>query len=269
MVSETREVDGAQVIFAWDPSSGAERILLDCAQDQPGCEGGRIAHGGMISSIDGSEFGLVTLDNVFLTWNADGVPQEPIQLEYGEPGVNQLFQSFNEEWIIFRNDFADLKVFDRGGSLIQELEVAPWHLFDRMGRYALGWGFGGETSLLDASDWSVEPFTEDLGGGSIRGAGFSPSSKLVAVGIQGGPMRVFTVAEGQLIARIPVHSVTSVFWVDETHIAVGTDEGLWTVVTLDVDELITIAQAMVLRDFTPEECRTYLVESCSAGSVDG
>ena len=50
---------------------------------------------------------------------------------------------------------------------------------------------------------------------------------------------------------------------DEAHIAVGTGEGLWTVVTLDIDELREIAEGLVLRDFTHDECRTYRISSCA------
>ncbi|UCG40478.1 MAG: protein kinase [Acidimicrobiia bacterium] len=272
VLSETRETNATQVLFTWNPSTGDERILLDCAEDQPGCSGGQIAHVGMISSVDGSEFGLLTTENVFLTWDADGVPRAPVPLDYGDPGINQLFLSFTDEWVVVRNNWSDHKVFDREGNLIEEFDLLgqhPWHLFDASGRYALGWGFDLTTSLLDATDWSVQPFTEDLGEGSVRGAGFSPSSELVALGIQGGPMRVYTVPDGELIARVPLDSAHAIFWVDEAHVAVGTGEGLWTVVTLDIDELREIAEGMVLRDFTPDECRTYRIGSCATGSSDG
>jgi hypothetical protein len=218
-----------------------------------------------LSSIDGSEFGMLTTEHVFLAWDHNGAPLDPVTLDYDMEGPVEMFQSFSAEWIVVRYDWGAYAVFDRDGEKLREVQMFDhiWHRFDRAGRYALGWAFGTDTSLLDTTDWSVQPFTEDLGEGLVRDAGFSPSADLVALGIQGGPMRVFTVPDGELVARIPIDNVVSIHWVDDLHIAVGTRDGLWTVVTLDIDELQDLAGAQLVRDFSPDECRTYRIESCA------
>ena len=120
--------------------------------------------------------------------------------------------------------------------------------------------------MIDASDWSVRAFTGDLGGGLVRDATFSPSGDLVSLGIQGGPQRIMTFPDGDLVARIPLSSVVSSYWIDDEHVAVVTADGLWTVVTLDLDELRSLARGQLHRDFTADECNTYRIDSCAVGS---
>lgn len=266
---ETRDSDGMDQIVVWDGRTGEEAVLLDCAVDVDGCVDGMLDHRGMFSSVDGSEFGLLTSDRVFLAWDSAGRVLSPVPLDYEGGGQTEMLMSFTSNWILVRNDWSYYNVFDRQGRLISEFETFDhgWLRFDRTGEFAVGWGFSpGPVSVIDASDWSVRAFTGDLGGGLVRDATFSPSGDLVSLGIQGGPQRIMTFPDGDLVARIPLSSVVSSYWIDDEHVAVVTADGLWTVVTLDLDELRSLARGQLHRDFTADECNTYRIDSCAVGS---
>ena len=50
---------------------------------------------------------------------------------------------------------------------------------------------------------------------------------------------------------------------DEDHIAVGTGQtGMWTVLTLDINEALARAAGQLTRGFTDEECRVYRIDPC-------
>ena len=256
---------GDERLVWWDPVTGDEATLVDCVSEPDWCTDGSLDHVGMWSSGDGSEFGYLSTDRTFRSWSADGSEGPVLDLAGGDSAPTEMLMSLSDGWVVVRQDWNLYEVFDRDGAMVEQIEVLdhPWLRFDRTGTFGMGWGFGDSVSLIDTSDWSVRLLTDDIGEGLVRGGSFSPSAQRLAVGIQGGPMRVFSVPDGELVARIPIDSVVSSYWIDEDHIAVATREGLWTVVTLDLEELRWIARDQLHRELTADECRTYRIESCS------
>ena len=52
------------------------------------------------------------------------------------------------------------------------------------------------------------------------------------------------------------------WWLDESHIVVGTANGPWTTISLDSEVLLETARSRVRRGFTELECQTYRIDPC-------
>ncbi len=194
------------------------------------------------------------------------MPTGRVTLALGEHGG--FLMGFNEDWVLVRTaDLGGYDVFDRAsGALTSSFEVpsGSWVRFDRAGRIGIAWGFDSTLSILHPDDdWSFEVLTVDLGNGTPRGVALSPTGDRVAVGAQDGFLRIFEVESGELLDEIEIGEVTGAYWIDDSHVGVGTRDGLWTSLTLDPEELVALARAAVQREFTPNECALYRLEVCA------
>ena len=119
----------------------------------------------------------------------------------------------------------------------------------------------GQVSVYDTSSWDL---VSSIGAGQsrIRGLEFSPGASLVMTGATDGFVRVWDSQTGAEVARIPLDGASDAHWLDEQHLAVGTSAGLWTTLTLDVDELRALAVSRLTRGLTQDECDVYLLDPC-------
>lgn len=125
-----------------------------------------------------------------------------------------------------------------------------------------GSGFNKTLSVISTEDWTWELLTVDLGDGTARGVALSPTGDRVAVGVMDGFVRVFEVKTGTLLDIIPLGKAAALHWLDDSRIAAGTRDGLWTVLTLSLDDLQQLAREQLAREFTPNECALYRIDSC-------
>ena len=95
-----------------------------------------------------------------------------------------------------------------------------------------------------------------------RGLALSPDGSRLLTGEVDNYARVFDTRTGAELARIPLPSPSDGYWRDENHVVVGNTEGLWTTLTLDVDELVDLALSRLTRGFSVEECEVYLIDPC-------
>ncbi|HKX74953.1 MAG TPA: WD40 repeat domain-containing protein, partial [Acidimicrobiia bacterium] len=95
-----------------------------------------------------------------------------------------------------------------------------------------------------------------------RGHAISPDGSMLMTASSDGYVRVWDMGSGEELARIPVPDPSDGHWLDDTHIVVGNTQGLWTTLTLDLDELIDLAVSRLTRSFTPEECEVYRINPC-------
>lgn len=168
----------------------------------------------------------------------------------------------SETEVVFTGGAEDLAVIDleTGDSLLTllglEVEVSK-----DGGLLAVVSNSGG-ISLYDTDTWE-ERVSFDAGEARVRGLEFSPDGSKLMTAATDDFVRVWDTTDGSELARIPLAGGSDGHWLDESHIVVGTSEGLWTTLTLDVDELRQLAESRLTRGFTVEECADYLIEPCS------
>jgi WD40 repeat protein len=119
----------------------------------------------------------------------------------------------------------------------------------------------GGMTIYDTSTWEAIS-SPGFGDARIRGMAFSlDGSKFMSSGTDGF-VRIWDTADGAELDRIPLDGVSDGYWLDDAHIVVGTSEGLWTVLSLDVEEVLEAAEEKLTRTFTSEECDTYRIDPC-------
>jgi WD40 repeat protein len=118
----------------------------------------------------------------------------------------------------------------------------------------------GELTVYDTGTWL--PITAIIPGGN-RGIALSPDGSKILIAQNDGYVRIWETSAGTELSRIPLLGASDGYWLDEAHIVVGTATGLWTTITLDLEELKDLAASRLTRGFTAEECETYRIDPCS------
>ena len=120
----------------------------------------------------------------------------------------------------------------------------------------------GHVTLVDTATGKV---VVELGGGEgrVRGLAFSPDGALFMTSATDGFVRIWDVASGTEIERIPLAEDSGDgYWIDDDTIAIGTFNGLWTNIDIWLDSLLDLARSQLLRSFTADECAIYRIEPC-------
>ncbi|MEX2624743.1 MAG: TIR domain-containing protein [Acidimicrobiia bacterium] len=117
----------------------------------------------------------------------------------------------------------------------------------------------GELTVYDTGTW--QPITSFVPG-SNRGISFSPDGSKILIAQNDGYVRIWDTHAGTELFRIPLPGASDGVWLDETHIVIGAATGLWTTITLDLEELKDLAVSRLTRGFTAEECETYRIALC-------
>ncbi|HVR33737.1 MAG TPA: WD40 repeat domain-containing protein, partial [Acidimicrobiia bacterium] len=117
----------------------------------------------------------------------------------------------------------------------------------------------GELTVYYTGTW--QPITSFVPGAN-RGISLSPDGSKLLIAQNDGYVRIWETGAGTELFRIPLLGASDGYWLDEAHIVVGTATGLWTTITLDLDELKDLAASRLTRGFAPEECETYRIDPC-------
>jgi WD40 repeat protein len=115
----------------------------------------------------------------------------------------------------------------------------------------------GELTVYDTGTW--QPITSFVPGAN-RAISLSPDGSKLLIAQNDGYVRIWQTHAGTELTRIPLLGASDGYWLDEAHIVVGTATGLWTTITLDLDELKDLAASRLTRGFTAEECETYRID---------
>jgi WD40 repeat protein len=116
-----------------------------------------------------------------------------------------------------------------------------------------------ELTVYDTGTW--QPITSFSPGGN-RGISFSPDGSKILIAQNDGYVRIWDTHAGTELFRIPLPGASDGYWLDEAHIVIGSATGLWTTITLDLEELKDLAASRLTRGFTAEECETYRINPC-------
>ena len=102
----------------------------------------------------------------------------------------------------------------------------------------------------------------------LRPVAFSPDGKFLATGSGDNTAKVWDVETGQELMTLPgseggVYGVAFSPSDNGSHLALASNDGVVRILTLQIDELLELAQSRVTRSLTSAECKKYLhVEQC-------
>jgi WD40 repeat protein len=116
-----------------------------------------------------------------------------------------------------------------------------------------------ELTVYDTGTWQL---IASFAPGQSRGISFSPDGSKILTAQTDGYVRIWDTHAGNELFRIPLPGASGGVWLDETHIVIGAATGLWTTITLDLEELKELAVSRLTRGFTAGECETYRIEPC-------
>jgi WD40 repeat protein len=275
-----REGEGSEYgpVVVWDPMSGDQHELVGCWTNDEA----------FAMELVGLTAPCVDREGDF-PWQS-GVFVSPDESRF------MVFADHGELWMF---DTTDLALQDHVGR--EEMgvdDVAVWMTPIGLGNDWLAIDVGSDTRVLSTDTWepvaklpagisalskdatrlavagpaTVEVY--DTGGwhllhtlsgyeGRVRGIEFSPEGSRLMTGTTDGFVRVWDLAAGVEIARIPLDGASDGHWLDDQHILVGTSTGVWTIITLDVEEMMELARQRLTRDFTSDECALYRIERCA------
>jgi DNA-binding SARP family transcriptional activator/WD40 repeat protein len=119
-------------------------------------------------------------------------------------------------------------------------------------------------ALYDTETWDTVWDPVEAHDGGVGEIDFSPDgTKLMTIG-RDGFVKVWSTSSGELLHTIPLGDdfAKGAAFVDDEHIAIGTQNGLLAVLTVDIEELVEIARSRLTRQLTDQECVTYLHRPC-------
>lgn len=179
----------------------------------------------------------------------------------GQGGV----EAFGRDWIAVSTGspaaaFTELKVFAIPS--LEELASFPGGLValtSDAGLLATPDRRGG-FSIYDTSTWRIVADAE-IGDGRIRGLAFSPNGSKLMTSATDLTVRVWDVETGVELHRIPLGLVGDGHWLDEEHLFVEF-QGLWTTVSLNLNEVAELAVDRLTRGLTEDECASFRIDPC-------
>jgi hypothetical protein len=118
---------------------------------------------------------------------------------------------------------------------------------------------GGGLRIVETDSWTEIAIGDDFG--NVRGISFSPDESKVALG-NTDRLIIFDLEELTTAQVLEVPAVQSVYWIDDETLAIGTEDGVWGVVSLSTDDLIGQIRSGLRRTFTAAECATYRIDPC-------
>lgn len=265
---------------AWDPDSGATEELGGCwvaasAAVQGRATGARVeCSGGDGEWYDTDRVFLDTAGTRLLVTSVDGGLRfhDPASLELTE--VSQLPDGlaavlvYEGDWFVASEAPSELS---GGPTRLSVVEAESGEVVKtvtgvnaartRDGSLVAVTVAEGAVDIYETSAWEVVA-AFSISDARIRGFEFSPDGSKLMTGATDAFVRIWATDSGRELSRIPLEGASDAHWLDETHLLVGTSDGLWTTLTLDTDELVVLARSRVTRGFTPDECDAYLIESC-------
>lgn len=274
----TEAARGGAVV--WNPADDSTTELIGCwitltvlrqtpYGEMPQCEDGEDQPFGVDRALTNPQGTTLLLENAIPGVGEvrlfDAETLEPGgTLQLPKPYVNAWL--FGGEWILVsdtdtsRGSAEQLAILelDSGEQLVQM--VGGKAAISRDGAL-VAVSSAGAVTVYESAAWE-ERATVGGDGTRVRGLEFSPDGSKLMTATTDNFVRVWDTTDGSELARIPLTGPSDGHWLDESHIVVGTSEGLWTTLTLNVEELRQLAASRLTRGFTTEECNDYRIDPC-------
>jgi hypothetical protein len=240
---------GGRIPIAGCPVDWTTGVCLDSGQP-------RASDLYVSTSIDGTE--LLKRENGVFTL----IDAETLQTIGGYQPKNPInfIDGFTDRFIVGNLDQGDIVIEDRltGEELGRMEQGTDFPAGTSDGSTLVMWN-GLALHVFDTSTWERRKIALDVG--RVRGMTVEYDLRRLALGDESG-LHVFDLDSGELLADVPMPSVSDAHWLDEATLLVGTNTGIWAKVSLDPNDLIASAAAGVTRGFTTDECTTYRIDPC-------
>ncbi len=258
-------------ITAYNPATGDRTILAGCFVADPDAafvceptgEPARLILEHV--SVDGTEIMLRDVTDLSFddipAWEfvdpADGSRRSLIQpIDYVD-----TIERFTAEWVfgdvgdsfavLDRPDGTEIARFPR---FTNRTEIT--HAGDRIIQAA-----GTNVMVIEVASWTSEIVEFGADFGRVRGMGFSPDDRLLALGGDNA-MFIVDLEQAAVVETFPVAGVSDIHWIDDETLVIGTKFGVWATISRDVTQLNQLAVDSLTRGFTFEECTTYGIDPC-------
>jgi WD40 repeat protein/DNA-binding SARP family transcriptional activator len=256
---------GSTSATVWDAASGSEVFVISA----PGVASHRKvawSPDGTWLAVAGAERGRVSI--------VDRAGQEVAAYEGPEFEMHDVAVSPDGSllalatWFAGRIDLeaSTVKLWDRQhGEVVRELAMpAEGVAFAPDGDRVATVGWGGLGKIWDLTTGDVVTLAGHTG--TIFDVAFAPDGSRLATAGFDGTVRLWDPDVGRALLVLDAHEgpVFQVrFNADGTKLATSSPDGTVRVWALDLDDLVTLAQERLTRNFTREECRQYLhVDQC-------
>ena len=272
--------DEAGPVVVWDPEDDSRIPLVGChafkgdgnvaflEEGEAVCiDGGDdwLPAVGLWVDPAGERLLISTADGEMLTFDARTL--EFIERAFFDDGSSGV-EAFGGDWIVFSDSKTNLPV---GTTKLTIVDTESFEVItefrgavpeiDEVGSRLSVHDLDGGIDIYDTTTWERVAKLR-AGEARIRGLEFSPGGSMLASGAVDGFLRIWDVEAGVELHRIPIESPSDAYWIDDEHLVVGTQWGLWTTITLNTDELVDIALDRLTRGLTTEECATYRIDPC-------
>ncbi len=260
-------------VVAWDPASDSVEEVAGCwttleAVERSGfgsaaipCadrEGDYFYMDGAFLSPDESSLLITYLEKVEI-FDARTLVEQTVP---ALPPGHRTVMAYGGTWLL-SSDGQVAKVVDvSDGRVVATLPTGSsnfWSDVSASGDLVAILEWNRELTVYDTGTW--QPI-RSLVPGPSRGISFSPDGSKILTAQTDGYVRIWDTHAGTELFRIPLPGASDGYWLDETHIVIGSATGLWTTITLDLEELKDLAVSRLTRGFTAEECETYRIDPC-------
>ena len=270
-------VDGETVgpIEVWDPESGERVELTGCWIDQTPDADACLDREGTFPGLehlyvspDGTSLLVGLGDGTGLIYDLPSLEETArFEGEVADYGFEGDIAEYGGSWVVRIDDIVAFTVLDLASQtpvadFTTDCPLSGWALEASPDGRFFAWATDcGEVIIAETSTWEIVS-TIQAHTGRIRGLAFSADASMLMTGATDGTVAVWDTETLVELARIPLEGASDGHFIDDEHVVVGTSEGLWTVLTLDLNELIGLSIDRLTRGFTPEECDRYAINPC-------
>ena len=271
-------------VVAWDPEDGSMTAIVGCSSEFSRDIQSQFGQAGVSCSdpagewlwadsflVDPSGQSPMVTDWFGDVHVFDAETLEPTASYALEPGT---VREFGGDWVV-QSEFASGFSFETGFSIpagLRAVDLGSWETLAEIPGTITALSRDGSllavhlesdvVAVYDTASWEAFGASADVGDVRVRGLEFSPDGSMLMTSATDGFVRVWDVAAMSELHRVPLAGVSDGYWIDNNHIAVNTTQGLWTTLTLDIDDLIDLALDRLSRGFTEEECAIYRIDPC-------
>ena len=185
------------------------------------------------------------------------------EVDSGETGVGSWswVSAFDPHWILgYSESEVGYAAVDRStGGLLFSLgvcgcreEVSP------QGNY-LATVNGGRVTIAALGTWESTAVATEAG--HVRGIAFNADETLLALGDDRN-IHVIDLDAKQVIQTVPIGGVSDLHWLNDKTLLIGTADGRWATVTLDLQRLIQLTLDSLRSPYSDLECTLHGIEPC-------